>query len=498
MEKHESEEIIKEAMKKAHENIMENPLVAEILLRQIIKCDPEHAEALSLLGLTLHRLRKYVECIEVLQMAIEVNPINPDNYNNIALSYGCLNQSQSALKYMQKAVSLKPESHVFYSNLAMQYRNIGEFDNAIEALNKSIAIKQEAPVWTNLGGIYGELKDLESAEKCLLKAIEIDPECSGAHVDLAFTYHLAGRHKEGFEEYEWRISHFNQMHFYRDQYDQSKRWRNPEQDISGNRILIYAEQGLGDLVMALRWMKKLKKKGVKEVYIHCDPCLNDLVLNTEGVDKVVNRNMATGEGEPFPEYDLQCCGMSLPYLLQCSEITGKAYINNKPIDVKSSYPDTFNIGICWAGSPAHPNDSVRSMCLSNFREIRIPGVKLFSLQKDVRPRVRKDNKTAIDLTEGAEDLGLVDTSSHMNTFSETASLAAGLDLVITVDTALLHICGACGIPCWGLIPYNPDWRWGLDGEDTNLYDSIRLFRQSKPGDWDGVFKRAAKELKKIV
>jgi hypothetical protein len=189
--------------------------------------------------------------------------------------------------------------------------------------------------------------------------------------------------------------------------------------------------------------------------------------------------------------------MSLPYLLDDFTMSGAPYFHVKgSIDIRENYPDTFNIGICWAGSPAHPNDACRSMYLRHFRALtEVPGVKLFSLQKDTRPRVRKDNKTAIDLTEGCSDMRLVDMAPYMEDFVSTLVIAKNLDLVISVDTALLHLCGGGGVPAWGLIPFNPDWRWGFDKENTDWYDSVKLFRQDKPGNWAGVIDRVVERLK---
>ena len=490
-----AKKLVSQAVKQARDFAREKPLVAEMILKQALRCDPENIDALCLLGLVLHHIKKNIECIEVLQVAIELNPDNPDNYNNVSLAYGGLEQFDKAIEYSKKAVEIDPSNSIFHNNLAIHYRQSGKSEEAIESLRRALSLKETAPIWANLGGIYGDKKNLVEAEKCFLRAIQVDPDCAGAHVDLAFTYHLMGRYQEGFKEYEWRTEHFGQMKLYKDSYDQKKRWISPDQDIKNKTVILYSEQGLGDFIMALRWIPLLKERGVREIIIHCSPVVNSLALMA-GADCVVNRDIGTNQGEEFPEYDLQCCILSLPYLLQYFDICGKPYLDIPPTDIRTKYPSTFNIGLCWAGSPAHPGDAFRSVYLRQFRPLsEIPGVKLFSLQKDIRPRMRIGSKEAIDLTEGCDGMQLVDMSSHMSTFKDTSSVVGGLDLVISVDTAIVHACGAVGAKCWALIPHNPDWRWGVDGETTVWYDSVRLIRQKERGKWNEVIEGVAQQIK---
>ena len=106
----------------------------------------------------------------------------------------------------------------------------------------------------------------------------------------------------------------------------------------------------------------------------------------------------------------------------------------------------------------------------------------------------QSEQDVVDYCEGCDDMRLVDLTSMIQNFEDTATILAGLDLVICCDTAVLHLAGAMGVPAWGVLPYNPDWRWQVDGDTTVWYDSVRLFRQKERGNWDEVFGRVKEAL----
>jgi ADP-heptose:LPS heptosyltransferase len=126
------------------------------------------------------------------------------------------------------------------------------------------------------------------------------------------------------------------------------------------------------------------------------------------------------------------------------------------------------------------------------------GVQIFNLQVDLRQRVHQNEQHLIDFTEGCKDWNLIDLTHMIESFDDTATVLAGLDLVISCDTSLVHTAGAIGVPCWMLLPYNPDWRWKLDGDTTEWYDSVRIFRQKERGNWEGVFKEVEAALEDLL
>jgi tetratricopeptide (TPR) repeat protein len=512
-------EIMDEAVEKAGELLMNKPHIAEIILKQLLRCDPEHLAGLQLLGLCKHRIGENAEAVEIIKTALELDPTNADNWNNLGLAYGGMGNYEKSIEAIEKAVELKPEQFLFKNNLSLQYRAIGQYDKSIQIMKEAIEGCARSQLYLNLGGIYGEMKDLDKAEWAFRKALELDPEYPAAHVDMAFVHHLKGRWQEGFKEYEWRFWYYPQLKFYLNAYDNNKLW-NGKDSLEGKRIIIYGEQGMGDVIQFSRYCKHLKDRGAY-VIVHCAESLESLIKRNEGVDEISTANIFAKGGEELPPYDYQVAMISLPYLLGFPELSGKPYI--KPATtafreyIAQNYGDSFNIGIVWAGSPAHPHDKKRSIPLKHFKRIHdMEGIKLFSLQIDVRKRQYgvtyrtmdsdkwntedvcsnkfQAEKGVVDYTEGIEDMKLVDMSPMIQSFDDTATILAGLDLVICCDTAVAHLAGAMGVPVWILIPYNPDWRWKIEGDTTEWYDSMRLFRQPKRDDWDSVFERVEKEL----
>lgn len=516
-------DIMEEAVEKAGELLTMKPRVAEVILKQLLKCDPEHLSGLQLLGLCKHRLGEHAEAIEIISTALELDPDNADNYNNLGLAYAGLGNHERSIAAIEKAIEHKPDQFLFKNNLALQYRAIGNYEKAVQTLQEAIESEPRPQLYLNLGGIYGEMKDVKNAELCFQKALEIDPEYPAAHVDLAFAYHLQGKWKEGFAEYEWRFWYYPQMNYYREAYDPEK-WWDGNASLEGKRVLIYGEQGLGDIIQFVRYVPELKKRGA-HVIIHCPMSLDALVKTIEGVDETCNRDIVNNQGPELPEYDYHFSIMSFPFLLKSETISGAPYIKAVTTKfreyIREEYGDCFKVGILWAGSPAHPHDRKRSIPLKHFKVLQeVPNVKLFSLQMDTRPRQygvtyrnimdknplvsdplsdtfqKQDN--VVDYCEGCEDMSLVDFKNMIQSFEDTAVILEGLDLVICCDTAVAHLAGAMGKPVWICIPYNPDWRWLLEGETTAWYDSMRIFRQRERDNWQEVFERVGKELHETV
>lgn len=512
-------QIMTDALDKAGELLSRKPEIAEVILKQILKCDPEHLGALQLLGLTKHRMGENAESIEIIQTALELDPLNPDNWNNLGLAYGGLENHKKAIECFQKAIEIKPSQYLYKNNMALQYRALEDYDNAIATMKEAIASNEQPQIWLNLGGIYLELKNIDEAKKCFERALRLDPELSAAYVDLAFAHHLAGNWKEGFAFYEWRVWYYHQMRFYRNAYDMNKLW-NGKDDLNGKTVLIYGEQGLGDIIQFSRYIKGLKALGAY-VILHCPANLDSVLKRVEGVDETTNQDITVDDPVPFKDYDYQMPIMSLPHLLKIKEITGEPFIKSLTSAFKeyieNEYKDVFKIGIVWAGSPSHPHDRKRSIPLKHFKPIYdTEGVKLFNLQMDIRKRQygvsyrcmeNPDGKAndkfkaengIVDYCDGCDDLRLIDLTQMIQSFEDTAVILEGLDLIICCDTSIAHLAGAMGKPVWVCLPYNPDWRWLAEGETTHWYDSMKLYRQPERDDWTSVFSKIKKDLDALL
>lgn len=460
-------------------------LDAEVVLVQTLKVSPNNTQALQLLGLVKHNMGQFADAIGLFKRSLEIEPENPENYNNIGLCYSGVGQFDEAISALHKAIELNPCA-CFYSNLGLQYRHKEDLDRAIQSFQKALALSETETTWGMLGGCYGEKLQLEEAEECFKKAIAIKPSFAGAHVDLANVYHLQGRWDEAWKEYEWRHEVFEQLKVWKTLYDVDKLWRG--EPLNGKKILIHHEQGQGDTINFFRYVKLLDG----DVTVHCTKELAPLLERYVKVFVAEPTEISTAQ---LPEHDCHCSIMSLPYLLR-GPIPSEPYLEAPHKIALDTYSDFFKIGIVWAGNPQHPNDARRSCRLANFRGIHdIPNVKLFSLVKDVRPRMYRFKPDPVDLTEGSNDMKIVDMAPLMDNFADTAAIIDSLDLVVSVDTAALHLAGAMGKPAYALLPWNCDWRWSQTGDTTVWYLSVRIIRQDRPGDWTSVFSNLERKLK---
>jgi hypothetical protein len=150
----------------------------------------------------------------------------------------------------------------------------------------------------------------------------------------------------------------------------------------------------------------------------------------------------------------------------------------------------FKIGIAWRGNPNHPTDNFRSIDFEQFAPLAdVPGVQLYSLQKGAGRE---------QLATSSSDRSIIDLADRLEDFDDTAAAVSNLDLVISCDSAVVHLAGGLGVDTWVALPYAPDWRWLLNRADSPWYPSVRLFRQRRLGDWNEVFQRIAVELRQRV
>ncbi len=333
----------------------------------------------------------------------------------------------------------------------------------------------ESVVYGNLGFISLRRRKVDEALKYFNMAIDINPENILAHYNRAEALLVSGRFEEGWKEYEWRTGRkdFGKRKF-------NKPFK-PEHDLKGKKVLVYAEQGLGDALQFIRYIPILKEKGCYIIF-ECAKEMHGLLQGFDSIDEIIERNLID---KPNIEYDYEVPLLSLPLYFNTTieNIPAKVpylYVNK---DLKNKWAEFINeqgkikIGIVWAGSPIHTNDRHRSVRLKQFLSLlSIEGTHFYSLQKGFQVIQAKDY-----------ELLLTNLDKNIGSFADTSAIIENLDLVITIDTSVAHLAGALGKKTWLLLPYFPDWRWLLDGERSLWYPSMKLYRQPQIGEWDSVF-----------
>ena len=387
---------------------------------------------------------------------------------------GCL--AEALLSYDQ-AIALKPDYAQAFNNRGNVLQIMGRLEEAVSSYRQAIASKPDyAFAFNNLGGALRLLKRFDEAIAAYDRAVALQPDYAAALINRAQSKLLLGRMSEGWRDYECRLTEeFRKTQAVPDIPD----WAG--ESLVGRNILIYAEQGLGDIIQFCRYVPMLSERGANVSFL-APPNLLRLLASLRGKCRVLSSLT------DYDRFDFRCALMSLPYLLGTTLDNIPAVIPYLYVDARRSVQwrdrigqHGFRVGICWQGKKASSPD--RSFSLRELYPIsQIPGVRLISLQR------QNGEEELAQLPAGmpVEALG-EDFDSGPDAFLDTAAIMQSLDLIISCDTAVAHLAGALGRPTWVALAYVPDWRWFLDRSDSPWYPAMRLFRQPKQDDWPSVF-----------
>lgn len=370
------------------------------------------------------------------------------------------------------------------------------FAEAVTAFERAEALGNK-PAASNKGNSLLDLGQMDEALRAHEIAVERDPEHPGAIYNLALTELRLGDWEHGWPNYEarWR---FKEVHR-RPRSFKQPRWDG--EPLDGRRVLLHAEQGLGDTIQFCRYATLVAARGGVPVLQVQPPA--ERLMRSLGVVRAELAETALLGAEP-PEFDLECPLLSLPAVFVTTPETAPwpgaylgaepelvfqkrlRFLNIRPGPMQHSGERSLRVGLAWAGNPRYKADRQRSMALTTLLPLlRIPGITWISLQK---------GPGAEQLAALPGDVFVSDGSSGDRDLAETAALVASLDLVITTDTCIAHLAGAMEKPLWILLPHLADWRWMEQVETTPWYPTAWLARQSEPGDWRGVVKRVMEEL----
>jgi tetratricopeptide (TPR) repeat protein len=449
-----------------------------------LRARPDYAAAHLGRGNVLRSLDRRAEAVASYERAAQLKPIDDlDLLNNIGLMLRDLKRPEGALASFDRALQLKPDFAEALSNRGLVLQELDRFDEALADYDRSLQIKSGlVDAHANRGNALQEMARHEEALASYQRALEIRPGYEAIYLNESLSRLVLGDLPGGWPKYEWRWQNNSETPPAR-LYSEPV-WRGQE-PLDGKTLLLYAEQGLGDTIQFCRYAKSVSDLGAK-VLLSVQPPLVPLLQGLAGVERILV------QGEAPPPFDYHCPLLSLPLAfatsLQTIPKTG-AYIRPagpgfaerlEAWQARLGSKDKPRIGLVWSGNAHHKNDRNRSIPLSAFATIVSAKASFVSLQTEARPADAAVLAQRGDIAwYGAE---LVD-------FAETAALIAQLDLVISVDTSVAHLAAAMGKPVWLLLPANPDWRWLLGRDDSPWYPTMRLFRQSRHGDWSDVLSR---------
>ena len=441
------------------------------------------------LGNVLRRCDNDDAAIDCFRRALEINPESVGALNNLSNALRDRGESHQAEELIRKAITIQPRNPILHNGLGLVLEQLGQVSQAIECYRQALTLKSDySNAHYNLAGLEQELGNLDVAEKGYSSAMKYGPEKLEPRFRLACLKLLQGDFPAGWPGYElrWKMKEARNKERTFDQ----PTWNGCP--LNGKTILVYAEQGLGDSLQFVRYLKVLQQQGAK-VLFQCQPRLTALLSRCEGIDQIVPTHQTE-----LPEFDVQIALLSLPSVLNTTIENipvATAYLQAHPSKIEQwkerlSHIRGKRIGIAWQGKPKYFRDKFRSIPLAHFKPLaELPNIQLISLQKGPgADQLQPYSKSESFLNLAPEmDLG-------ENGFEDTAAAIKNLDLVITSDTSIAHLAGGLGATTWVALNYVPEWRWLLGREDSPWYPSMRLFRQPTFGDWGSVFSKMKEML----
>jgi len=455
---------------------------AEKCLRKAHEIEPDDFEVLRRLAQSIqHTPEQRPEAEQLLRHAMEIHGDHTALWQQLgAVVANDSRRHAEAEHAFRRALDLLPGVPSTLHNLGLLCRQQGRLDEAEQYLLQAFeADPGNSGFAFSLGLCYYYMENMDKALEWCRKAVALDQKNTAARVYCAFCLFMLGKMREGWEEYEKRLklTELKFLNYSRPRWDGTP--------LNGERILLIAEQGLGDNMQFVRYAEMVAERGGEVILVAMDA--------QERLFKTVNGVSMVLPGVTAPKYFHRFISlMSLPFVFGTTEETVPAnvpYVHSQPEDVEKWKPRIlsrpgFRVGIAWRGNPQHVNDFFRSSSLEEMAQLlRIEGTAFFSLMK-TRPEFEQD------LPDGLEDIG-----SEFEDFADAAGAYDLLDLIISVDSAPCHLAGALGRPVWTMLPRGSDFRWGLTGDTSPWYPTMKLYRQNTLGDWSVVYDEMTRDLK---
>lgn len=452
--------------------------------REALARDVDRAEAASGLGsalLAVGRIDEAVACLRSASLRL------PDD---VLIGLG-LGRALRAAGLVDEAIAVHdaltvahPDLVMGWDELALDLWEIDDFQRALAAARRSVGIDPlRAVSHIHLGNILADTGRVAEAKQAYRHALKLAPRSALARWNLALTELTLGEFGKGWDDYEarWDCAEFPSPRRHRDRPP-----LRPGSDLKGKRVLVHAEQGYGDTIQFMRLVPLLTARGAAVVF-EIQPALAELALRVDGIGQVV------AAGDALPPTDFQVPLLSLPRVLDHHEPEGASvpYLRASSTAETREVSSPMRIGIAWTGSGRFATNRRRLLRLERIvRWFSIANVEWVGLQKEIPAA---DEALANRLVDRAPRLM---AATSFESFTDTADCIAGLDLVISVDTAVAHLAAAMGKPTWILLPFAADFRWLLDRDDSPWYPTVRLFRSRDPHRWDGVIEGIAAELER--
>jgi tetratricopeptide (TPR) repeat protein len=454
---------------------------------------PDDVDALNNRGTVLHALVRYDEALRSYDTALARRPAFAIAWYNRGNLLRRMARPDDALVSYDRALALQPDLMEAVNNRGIALQLLNRHAEALTAHEHALRLRpNDADALNNRAATLLALNLHDEASACYDTALEANPNLVEAHFNRSCCLLAQGDFAHGWTEHEWRwrLEGFQEAQRAFPQ----PRWKG--EAVEGKTILLWSEQGLGDVLQFCRYVPMVAARA--QVVLDVPRPLLRLMCSLQGGGQLLV------PGQPPPRFDLQCPMMSLPLAFGTDLKTiprAVPYLQASAADVavwrkRLEGLKGLRVGLVWGGNPRASEatyravDQRRSCGLAALAPLgRVSGVDLVSLQKGV---------AAGQAQRPPPCMVLHDWTQHIGDFADTAALIETLDLVISVDTSVAHLAGALGKPVWVLNRFDACWRWLIDREDSPWYPTARLFRQTKPGDWSDVVARVVQALRAMA
>ena len=472
--------------------------------QQAIEINPDDAEIYNSLGTTLQKQEKLDQAIQVYRRALEINPNYSEAFYNLGLALQEQGELDQAIQAYHRALDVNPSYSEAYNNLGIALKEQENLDDAIQAYHRALEINPNySEAYNNLGNVLKEQGKLDDAVLAYRSALGINPDYSEAHNNLGLVLLLQGNFSSGWREYEWRLK-CKELGFFLNKRDFPQVFWNGS-DLNGKTILVWAEQGIGDEIMLASMLPTLLKMN-SNIIVECDKRLVPLFQRSFPFIQFVPREDPANPKLLDTTIDYQIPMGSLGQWLRADKDAflpkQESYLQACPNRVgqlqekyRSLAGDKLLVGISWKSTGIEKKRAqTKNAPLKHWTPILSQKDCYFvNLQYgNIREEIEAYTiATGYPIYIDEE----IDPLSDLDGFAAQVSV---LDLIVSTSNTTVHMSGGLGKKVWGLLSSRPDWRWMLEEENTPWYQTVRLFRQEKSGDWEGVFQRISSALKQDV
>lgn len=455
---------------KAQEKLQE----ALAMFQDALQMDPEDWSTWMDLGHVYRQLNQYDEAKAAFHKALALDSQNEGACYGLGMVYNQQKQIEDALHWFEQALVRKPNWKDAFVSIGNCLLEIYRFDEALSYFKRALEINaQDANALSGLGIVAFKQGNTKAALEYYAQALEITPDSAAVRNNRGIALLKDQQMEAGWADYEWRL----RTNGFLKSTIGGVSWQG--ESLVGKTILVVGEQGLGDNIMITRYFPLLLEEADR-VIVECLPALIPWFQQSFESDRVTIR---PHQPHDPPDYDYYCLSMSLPHCFYPKHpgippCQGVLTVRDEKRDYWKAWPWVTGhkrVGLVWAANPHASSGPLRSCPLSLFEPLtQIPGLSFYSLQK---------GEPQEDLAKAPFAESVVDLSPYLLDLEDTAAAMKEMDLVITVDSAPLHIAGAMDVAVWGVMPFESDWRWFEDLSTSEWYPSLTIFRQPTHRAW---------------